>query len=81
MGSGGQAFGRNIVIKEDCWIGSLAGVRVGKSSTVGAGSLLHQVSFPTEYLEQEKRQLTQCAGCPSVHCRDRKSGEDEPWDL
>ncbi len=49
MGSGGQALGRNIVIEEDCWIGSnvtiLAGVRVGKSSTVGAGSLLHQVNF------------------------------------
>ncbi|KAI4160267.1 MAG: hypothetical protein LQ342_005859 [Letrouitia transgressa] len=46
MGSGGQALGRNIVIEEDCWIGSnvtiLAGVRVGRSSTVGAGSLLHQ---------------------------------------
>lgn len=46
-GSGGAALGRNIVIEEDCWIGSnvtiLAGVRVGKSSTVGAGSLLHQV--------------------------------------
>ena len=46
-GSGGQALGRNIVIEEDCWIGSnvtiLAGVRVGRSSTVGAGSLLHQV--------------------------------------
>ncbi|KAK4691768.1 maltose O-acetyltransferase, partial [Lecanoromycetidae sp. Uapishka_2] len=46
MGSNGPALGRNIVIEEDCWIGSnvtiLAGVRVGKSSTVGAGSLLHQ---------------------------------------
>ncbi|KAL8953200.1 MAG: hypothetical protein Q9222_000935 [Ikaeria aurantiellina] len=46
QGSGGQALGRNIVIEEDCWIGSnvtiLAGVRVGRSSTVGAGSLLHQ---------------------------------------
>ena len=49
MGSGGPALGRNIVIEEDCWIGTnvtiLAGVRVGKSSTVGAGSLLHQVTF------------------------------------
>ena len=48
MGSNGPALGRNIVIEEDCWIGSnvtiLAGVRVGKSSTVGAGSLLHTVS-------------------------------------
>ena len=46
-GSRGPALGRNIVIEEDCWIGAnvtiLAGVRVGKSSTVGAGSLLHQV--------------------------------------
>ncbi|KAL9030688.1 MAG: hypothetical protein Q9196_001210 [Gyalolechia fulgens] len=46
QGSSGQALGRNIVIEEDCWIGAnvtiLAGVRVGKSSTVGAGSLLHQ---------------------------------------
>ncbi|KAL9639762.1 MAG: hypothetical protein Q9164_000733 [Protoblastenia rupestris] len=46
MGSNGPALGRNIVIEEDCWIGAnvtiLAGVRVGKSSTVGAGSLLHQ---------------------------------------
>ncbi|KAL8694559.1 MAG: hypothetical protein Q9218_000815 [Villophora microphyllina] len=55
QGSSGQALGRNIVIEEDCWIGSnvtiLAGVRVGKSSTVGAGSLLHQVRFlPLLYL-------------------------------
>lgn len=47
-GSSGPALGRNIVIEEDCWIGCgviiLAGVKVGKASTVGAGSLLHQVS-------------------------------------
>ncbi|KAG8528083.1 uncharacterized protein KY384_006999 [Bacidia gigantensis] len=46
QGSNGPALGRNIVIEEDCWVGAgvtiLAGVRVGKSSTVGAGSLLHQ---------------------------------------
>ena len=54
MGSGGQALGRSIVIEEDCWIGSnvtiLAGVRVGKSSTVGAGSLLHNVCPTWIYL-------------------------------
>ena len=48
QGSHGPALGRNIVIEEDCWIGAgvtiLAGVRVGKNSTVGAGSLLHSVS-------------------------------------
>lgn len=46
-GSNGTALSRNVVIEEDCWIGSnvtiLAGVRVGKSSTVVAGSLLHLV--------------------------------------
>lgn len=35
QGSSGQALGRNIVIEEDCWIGSnvtiLAGVRVGRA--------------------------------------------------
>lgn len=53
-GSLGPALGRSIVIEEDCWIGAnvtiLAGVRVGKSSTVGAGSLLHQVSGPSRGL-------------------------------
>ena len=47
-GTKGQALGRAIVIEDDCWIGAnstiLAGVRVGKSSTVGAGSLVHTVS-------------------------------------
>ena len=47
MGSRGQALARNITIEEDCWIGSdvtiTAGVRIGKSSTIGAGSLVHQV--------------------------------------
>lgn len=41
------ALGRKFVIEEDCWIGSNiiipADVRVGKGSTVGAGSLLQQV--------------------------------------
>jgi len=54
MGSNGPALGRNIVIEEDCWIGAnvtiLAGVRVGKSSTVGAGSLLHQVSSELSWM-------------------------------
>ena len=49
MGSLGQSLGRSIIIEEDCWIGSgvtiLAGVRVGKSSTVGASSLIHKVCF------------------------------------
>ena len=49
MGSQGQSLGRSIIIEEDCWIGSgvtiLAGVRVGKGSTVGASSLIHKVCF------------------------------------
>ena len=69
MGSGGQALGRNIVIEEDCWIGSnvtiLAGVRVGKSSTVGAGSLLHQVSHTLISVYRFLADLS--SGCSSIH--------------
>ena len=43
----GRALGRNIIIEDDSWIGSnvtiLPGVRVGRSSTVGAGSLICKV--------------------------------------
>ena len=52
-GSGGAILGRSIIIEDDCWIGAgttiLAGVRVGKSSTVGAGSLVHQVCLDLHY--------------------------------
>ncbi|KAI9847143.1 MAG: Maltose acetyltransferase [Thelocarpon superellum] len=43
-GSRGPSLGRAIVIEEDCWIGAgaivLPGLTVGKSSTVGAGSVV-----------------------------------------
>ena len=43
----GRALGRNIVVEDNAWIGAnvtiLPGVRVGRCSTVGAGSLLHKV--------------------------------------
>ena len=72
MGSGGPALGRNIVIEEDCWIGSnvtiLAGVRVGKSSTVGAGSLLHTVSSKSLILRNI-----------SVNFYDRTSQDSQSW--
>lgn len=62
-GSSGPALGRNIVIEEDCWIGCgviiLAGVKVGKSSTVGAGSLLHQVSLALTATLSETGLMTQ----------------------
>ena len=70
MGSNGPALGRNIVIEEDCWIGAgvtiLAGVRVGKSSTVGAGSLLHQVSRVVDF-SSSIIALTASKGCSSLH--------------
>lgn len=78
LGSNGPALGRNIVIEEDCWIGSnvtiLAGVKVGKSSTVGAGSLLHQVNCSdTQFCEstmlivglQDVPRFTVVAGNPA----------------
>ncbi|KAI9678124.1 MAG: Maltose acetyltransferase [Caeruleum heppii] len=43
-GSQGPSLGRAIVIEEDCWIGAgvsiLPGLKIGKSSTVGAGSVV-----------------------------------------
>ena len=73
MGSNGPALGRNIVIEEDCWIGAnvtiLAGVRVGKSSTVGAGSLLHQVKFLVRVVMKLLPPTNPSLGCPKVHRR------------
>ena len=84
-GSNGAALGRNIVIEEDCWIGSnvtiLAGVRVGKSSTVGAGSLLHQVRrtlFLTQSLKVETNEGT---GCPKIYSSSRQPCQSEPRHL
>jgi len=43
-GSRGSQFGKSVIIEEDVWIGAnvviLPGVRIGKGTTVGAGSLV-----------------------------------------
>jgi acetyltransferase-like isoleucine patch superfamily enzyme len=81
MGSNGPALGRNIVIEEDCWIGSnvtiLAGVRVGKSSTVGAGSLLHQVCLVHQVYYSYAQKLRESTGCSTVHGRCWQSGQSQ----
>ena len=85
LGSNGPALGRNIVIEEDCWIGSnvtiLAGVRVGKSSTVGAGSLLHQVSQTTTLISRMRFETDQWIGCAKIHGSSRQSSQSEPRHL
>lgn len=47
-GSQGPSIGRAISIEDDCWIGGgatiLPGIRIGKGSTVGAGSVVTRVS-------------------------------------
>lgn len=54
-GTQGPEMGGQVHIEEDCWIGGnvtlLPGVRVGKGSTVGAGSVVTKVSFVSEHLE------------------------------
>lgn len=54
----GRALGRNIIIEDDSWIGSnvtiLPGVRVGRSSTVGAGSLICKVN-PAKFVIYENQ--------------------------
>ena len=46
-GTNGPETGAEIVIEEDCWLGGsvivLPGVRIGKGSTVGAGSVVTKV--------------------------------------
>ena len=85
LGSNGPALGRNIVIEEDCWIGSnvtiLAGVRVGKSSTVGAGSLLHQVSQTMVLISSMELGTDQWIGRAKIHGGSRQSCQSEPRHL
>lgn len=48
-GTAGPELGKEVHIEEDCWLGGnviiCPGVRVGRGSTIGAGSVVTRVSF------------------------------------
>lgn len=75
----GRALGRNIIIEDDSWIGSnvtiLPGVRVGRSSTVGAGSLICKVNYMPGLAYKRYSPLILSTGCTTLHSSGRKSSE------
>lgn len=78
-GTRGPELGKEIHIEEDCWIGGNAiilGVRIGKGSTVGAGSVVTKVSLNTPCAPkwQKYPSLITALGCPTLFCRGRQSG-------
>ncbi len=77
-GSQGPALGKGITIEEDCWIGGgaiiLPGIRIGKSSTVGAGSVVTRVSFIFPSSKQYLPNTNGIIGCSPLYSRRRQSG-------
>ena len=80
----GRALGRNIIIEDDVWIGSnvtiLPGVRVGRCSTVGAGSLIHKVCVSPDYVVMDDIS-NDLSGSPSVHRCRRQPTKGRPWNI
>lgn len=87
LGSRGPSLGKTIVIEEDCWIGGgviiLPGIRVGKGSTVGAGSVVTSVSLPIRSLCYSSRckKLTSIVECTPIHSRLRQPGQSHSWSI